>query len=153
MRAPRDDSEDGTEEPPGETVPPGEIGRFIHLARSRGLIDEATAHALLALQAQPQEAASPSRPTLAERARQARALFVYQALFVMFGALLARRSRLAGQFLAGIGVCLVPLAFVAAANLLAVSRGLGGVAAAALALGCGVSLMAAGRRLEDDGDA
>ena len=48
------------------------------------------------------------------------ALLAYHALFVMVSAVLARRSALAGQFLAGIGACLVPLAFVAVANLAAV---------------------------------
>lgn len=74
------------------------------------------------------------------------ALLAYHALFVMVSAVLARRSALAGQFLAGIGACLVPLAFVAVANLAAVRLVPGMGAAAVLAGACAVTLAGVGRR-------
>ena len=74
------------------------------------------------------------------------ALLAYHALFVMVSAVLARRSTRAGQFLAGIGACLVPLAFVAVANLAAVQL-VAGLAAGALLTGaCAVTLAGVGRR-------
>ncbi len=74
------------------------------------------------------------------------ALLVYHALFVMVSAVLARRSMRAGQFLAGIGACLVPLAFVAVANLAALRLAPGLGAAAILVGACTVTLAGVGRR-------
>ena len=76
----------------------------------------------------------------------AAALFTYHALFVIVGAVLARRSALAGQFLAGIGACLLPIAFVAVANLSAESRLLGGVGTVALAAAGVATIASVGRR-------
>ena len=62
------------------------------------------------------------------------------------GAVLARRSALAGQFLAGIGACLLPIAFVAVANLSAESRSLGSVGTVALAAASVATIASVGRR-------
>ena len=83
---------------------------------------------------------------LGRHASVAGALFVYHTLFVMLSALLARRSVLAGQFLAGIGACLVPLAYVAVANLSAVNPAVGGAVALGLTAGCVWTLRGVGRR-------
>ncbi|MDY7225670.1 hypothetical protein [Hyalangium rubrum] len=75
------------------------------------------------------------------------ALFVYHAGFIGLGVFLGRRSLSAGRVLAGIGLALLPVVFVALAALTAMAPGVG-VAGAFLVSGLGLlTLRAAGRLL------
>ncbi|MCP3138215.1 DUF3488 domain-containing protein [Pyxidicoccus xibeiensis] len=75
------------------------------------------------------------------------ALFGYHAAFIGLGVFLSRRSLSAGRVLAGIGVALLPVVFVALSALVALSPMLGGAVALGVA-GLGLlPLRAAGRLL------
>ena len=76
------------------------------------------------------------------------AAFIYHALFVIVAAVMARRSAVAGQFLAGIGACLLPIAYVAAAYLSAANPRLGVAGAALLSAGAAVTVAGVGRRFD-----